>query len=475
MNLLSLITIFVGLFISTAHAETACPFDSAANAYEGDRAKQAICLLRQVKRFGLLAQEEALPSSLDTLMKSAAVDISVAELQKYLKRSNISETDVGGDVSKPLNPKTRYFIIHDTSSPNFGANPIPENINTASWKGNTLATYSTKAHVYINRVGASTTKVNLSENHRTTKFELLAETRRSLYVGIELIQPRRSYPDGSNKNDGTAPMPGFTESQLERLATVYLAASVRAGIYLIPAFHSVVDAGLKGGHDDPQNFDLKAWVKALEKIINQIKNPTASNAKSPNVELTVTQSTTTSQCVDYALWRKVNKDCSWTKAAEAAATASSLSKQTPSDIADFCPNYVNLEAERRNMFWAGLLSAVARPESNYKPGATYTENFTDGSGKKVISRGLLQISIESANQKRYACGIKKSEDLHDSTINLSCGVKILESWVVNDNTIASYTDGQARGGGRYWSVLRKSNNHLPEITGNTASLPFCKK
>jgi Transglycosylase SLT domain len=474
MKLLSLKTFLLGFCISAAHAETPCTFDSVANAYEGDRAKQATCLLRQVKRFGQLDPEAALPSTLDDLMKSATVNISVAELQKHLKRSKISETDIGGELSKPLNPKTRYFIIHDTSSPNFGADSISENINTANWKGNNLSTYATKAHVYINRVGASATKFNLAENHRTTKFELLADTRRSLYVGIELIQPRRSYPDGSNKNDGTAPIPGFTNIQLERLATVYLAASVRAGIYLIPAFHSVVDAGLKGGHDDPQNFDLKTWVTVLEKVINQIKNPTASIAPSLTMALTLTQSTATTQCVDYASWRKVNKDCFWTKAAETAAAASSLSKQTPADVTNFCPNYANLATEQRNMFWAGLLSAMARPESNYKPGAIYTENFTDGSGKKVISRGLLQISIESANQKRYACGIKKSEDLHDSTTNLSCGVKILEAWVINDNTIASYTTGQARGGGRYWSVLRKANNHLPEITGNTASMPFCK-
>ena len=180
-------------------------------------------------------------------------------------------------------------------------------------------------------------------------------------------------------------------------------------------------------------------------------------------------------CDDYASWRIVNKDCSWTNAAEKAASESSLSKQIPSDVTKFCPNYQNLGMEQRNKFWVGLVSAMARPESNYKPSATYTEDFPDSSGKKVISRGLLQISIESANQKRYSCGIKKSEDLHDASINLSCGIKILEAWVVNDKVIASYKKGQSRGGGRYWSVLRKSNNHLPEIIGNTSALAFCEK
>lgn len=180
-------------------------------------------------------------------------------------------------------------------------------------------------------------------------------------------------------------------------------------------------------------------------------------------------------CEDYASWRKVNKDCSWTSGAEKAVAASSLASRNPTDVSDFCPHYSALSTDQKNKFWVGLLSAIARPESNYKPETTYTEDFNDSSGKKVISRGLLQISIESANQKLYSCGIKKSEDLQDPTINLQCGVKILDAWVRKDNVIASYIKGQPRGGGRYWSTLRQSKGHLPELKGNTTSLPFCKK
>lgn len=180
-------------------------------------------------------------------------------------------------------------------------------------------------------------------------------------------------------------------------------------------------------------------------------------------------------CDDYASWRKVNKDCTWTNAAEEAVAASSLPTKNPTDVTDFCPNYSALTTDQKSKFWVGLLSAVARPESNYKPETTYTEDFNDSSGKKVISRGLLQISIESANQKLYGCGIEKSEDLQDSVINLQCGVKILDAWVRKDGVIASYVKGQPRGGGRYWSTLRKSNNHLPELMKSTSSLPFCRK
>lgn len=185
--------------------------------------------------------------------------------------------------------------------------------------------------------------------------------------------------------------------------------------------------------------------------------------------------TLTLACEDYASWRKSNKDCSWTAAAEAAVAASKLSETLPGDIGSFCHKYPSLPISQRNRFWTGLLSAIARPESNYNPNATYTEKFNDGSGKKVVSRGLLQISIESANQKRYSCAIAKAEDLHDPATNLRCGVKILEAWVVQDNTIASYVKGKPRGGGRYWSTLRQAKGFLPELQGNTSALAFCRE
>ena len=56
---------------------------------------------------------------------------------------------------------------------------------------------------------------------------------------------------------------GFSEKQMDRLALVYIAASVRRGSWLIPAFHATVDAGIPNAHDDPQNFDLQLWTKRL--------------------------------------------------------------------------------------------------------------------------------------------------------------------------------------------------------------------
>ena len=182
------------------------------------------------------------------------------------------------------------------------------------------------------------------------------------------------------------------------------------------------------------------------------------------------------QASDFAAWAKKNPDGSWTKTALEAVSTSLLASSIPDDIQRFCPAYQTLDTDKRNMFWVGLLSAMARPESNFKPATKFTESFSDSSGRKVISRGLLQISIESANQSRYGCNIKKAEDLHIPAVNLACSVKILSAWVRSDNVIATYKiDSENRGGGRYWSVLRESQGHLPELAGFTSRLSFCKQ
>jgi hypothetical protein len=69
-----------------------------------------------------------------------------------------------------------------------------------------------------------------------------------------------------------APQPGFSEAQYRRLALLYVAASLRAGTWLIPAYHAVLDSGFDGGHDDPQNFDLAVWdarLGALFKVLEE--------------------------------------------------------------------------------------------------------------------------------------------------------------------------------------------------------------
>lgn len=98
-----------------------------------------------------------------------------------------------------------------------------------------------------------------------------------------------------------------------------------------------------------------------------------------------------------------------------------------------------------------LLSIMAKRESNFKPETSFNET---GHLQGVVSRGLFQLSFDSANQKAYGCGIKKAQDLHDPKINIQCAVKILAYQAKKTGTLI---DGEKGGCGAYWSVCRSKN------------------
>lgn len=109
----------------------------------------------------------------------------------------------------------------------------------------------------------------------------------------------------------------------------------------------------------------------------------------------------------------------------------------------------------RRQFYVMLLSEMARYESAFNPKAKFTEGFDDSTGKPQISAGLLQLSLDDA--KYYGCEFKTMNDLFNPRLNLRCGVKIMNRWVIEDGVIAKgYSNKNARGGARYWSVLRRS-------------------
>ena len=132
------------------------------------------------------------------------------------------------------------------------------------------------AHIFVNRLGESITTTPFDkpvEKGWGTKFarDFLKIDGKGLQLHIELIQPRRRDSNNSNpENDLIAPFPGFTGEQYKRLALLYVCASVRRGAWLVPAFHSAIDAGIKDAHDDPQNFELKKFAKKLKSLIKSL-------------------------------------------------------------------------------------------------------------------------------------------------------------------------------------------------------------
>lgn len=143
----------------------------------------------------------------------------------------------------------------------------------------------------------------------------------------------------------------------------------------------------------------------------------------------------------------------------------------PSDAGNFCPTYPSLTVEGRRRFWLMLISAMTRFESSFNPAATFAEPAPlDG----VISRGLLQLSVASANQSAYGCNATK-ETLHDPEGNLRCGVRIMRNRIAKHGVIATGSGSSARGLASYWSVLWTTRDSRGSIIAKTRALAACKK
>jgi hypothetical protein len=179
----------------------------------------------------------------------------------------------------PTAPMARYFVIHDTSGPNYGRRSFPADIDSTS-KINNLANFKCddewgKAHVIINRLGGVLLTHELSIPWRATKFEQAANfagALKGLFVHIELVQPRRR-AGGRGRNDAQSPDPAFTTAQYDQLALIYVVASVRTGQWLIPAFHAAIDADILNGHDDPLNFDIESFADSLDRLLSELQVP----------------------------------------------------------------------------------------------------------------------------------------------------------------------------------------------------------
>jgi hypothetical protein len=275
--------------LSVRAQDTPCAFDDTSLSYAGAPQEQARCLMRPVVKGGHLGPPlKKLPAPLDKLI-GQSMRLDKLALKLYLLAHNINEADIGGSLSDALSPANliesnappaHYFVIHDVSTPNYLEAPFPQDINEATWVWNDLnRKWINKkvTHVYINRLGESVTavdfKTQLPDPNHGTKFarDHLRNKGKGLYIHIELVQPRRTDPLGSPNNDAVAPTPGFTDEQLERLALVYIAASVRRGEWLIPAFHAAVDVGIPDAHDDPQNFDATRWANQIRALLKSIR------------------------------------------------------------------------------------------------------------------------------------------------------------------------------------------------------------
>ncbi len=272
-----------------------CAFDPEAMSFDGEPKQQAMCLLRSVD------QTRNLGPTLDTLPDALAGRIGQSTglptrdvLSSFLSEQNL-EWDFGAYLWIPLSrgydndpyaPMARYFVIHDTSGPNFRGREFPADVD-ANPKINNLTHFRCSdgwelAHVVVNRSGDMLLGHDFDTPWRATKFERAKEFNgalKGLFLHVELIQPRRREPGFGRANDAQAPTPAFTSAQYDRLALLYIIASVRAQQWLIPAFHVAIDDGIPGGHDDPLDFDIGAFAHGIETVMGQLERPEGQQAR----------------------------------------------------------------------------------------------------------------------------------------------------------------------------------------------------
>ena len=263
-----------------------CRFDPLTMSFFGEPVMQAKCLMRGMDASrNLVPTLESLPAALADRIGGDTGLPTRETLSAFLSKQNL-EWDFAAHLWQPLSrgndndpaaPVARYFVMHDTSGPSFGRRAFPADIDVNP-KINNLAQFKCSdgwgvAHVVINRTGHMLLNHDFATPWRATKFERAANfagALKGLFVHVEMIQPRRS-ASRSRWNDAQTPDPSFTIAQYDRLALLYVIASVRAGHWLVPAFHAPIDAHIPNGHDDPLNFNIASFAESLDGVMSTLQ------------------------------------------------------------------------------------------------------------------------------------------------------------------------------------------------------------
>jgi hypothetical protein len=182
----------------------------------------------------------------------------------YLASHGITEADIGGAVTNRLAAK--YFVIHDTSTPNYLDQPFPTNINTATWSHNGLERWRQRpvAHVFVNRLGQSIAPHAWVASQRATKLEVrvLGEKAAACSSTPNRFSHVNAIRKGREKRCHCS-RANFTDAQLDPVGVGFMpppASSMRLDDTRISCLRG---RRLPDAHDDPQNFDLALWAKRL--------------------------------------------------------------------------------------------------------------------------------------------------------------------------------------------------------------------
>lgn len=182
----------------------------------------------------------------------------------------------------------------------------------------------------------------------------------------------------------------------------------------------------------------------------------------------------------------------WTDALVKSIRSNIETYDKAKDIGEFCPNYHSLNEDQKIKALGELWVAITFYESTFNPkvfarecrktkcvyrgGCQYHPEFgycMKGGHKLdggiVISRGLEQISLESA-QGAGCSEMKVPNDLHDPIKNLRCADHIMSKQINRAGLITAKLN--------YWAVVMSGggNSRIPEIKARVLkNAPMCAK
>lgn len=149
-----------------------------------------------------------------------------------------------------------------------------------------------------------------------------------------------------------------------------------------------------------------------------------------------------------ARWDHIPGGSAWTRASLTAlrSHASNLPDIVPRDIETWCPAYRHAPRPEREAFWVGLLSAVSKHESTWRPAAV---------GGGGLWYGLMQILPSTAKYRN--CRATTGAQLTNGPANLSCALRIMSITVARDQVVSAGFRGVAADWGPFHSQRKRQD------------------
>lgn len=151
-----------------------------------------------------------------------------------------------------------------------------------------------------------------------------------------------------------------------------------------------------------------------------------------------------------------------------------------SDIKTFCPKFATATGEQRINFWAMLISAIAKYETNNNPLFRLQKAGTDPvTLLPLYGEGIMNMSYQDhlfIPQCAFNWDLDKvllptasTKTILDPIVNLKCAVIMLGNQINTSRKIVLDS-------GAYWSTLKSSSSakKITEISAITKSLTFCQ-